>query len=116
MVYKSAIEDPGRFARAADVGAYAGLVPRRYASAGKTRYGRITKRGDAYVRTLLVHGARAALRTAQRRDDGLSRWALAVKERRGPNKAAVALAAKHARILWAMLTREVDYHAHPVSS
>ncbi len=68
------------------------------------------------MRTLLVHGARAALRTAHRREDALSHWALALKARRGPNKAAVALAAKHARIIWAMLTREVDYQPRPVSA
>ena len=104
------------FGNARQFAAWLGLVPRHYASGGKCRTGRITKRGDAYLRTLLVHGARAALRRAHRREDGLAQWALAVKDRRGPNKAAVALAAKHARILWAMLTREVDYQPRPVSA
>ena len=108
--------DVGAFRNGRQFAAWLGLVPRHYASGGKGRTGRITKRGDAYVRTLLVHGARAALRSAHRREDGLGQWALAVKDRRGPNKAAVALAAKHARILWAMLTREVDYQSRPVSS
>jgi transposase len=108
--------DLGVFRNGRQFAAWLGLVPRHYASAGKRRTGRITKRGDAYVRTLLVHGARAALRTAHRREDALSHWALALKERRGPNKAAVALAAKHARIIWAMLTREVDYQPRPVSA
>ena len=78
-------------------------MPRHYASGGKRRNGRIAKRGDSYVRTLLIHGARATLRTAKRGDDTLSHWALAVMERRGTNKAVVALGAKHARIIWAML-------------
>ena len=104
------------FGNARQFAAWLGLVPRHYASGGKRRTGRITKRGDAYLRTLLVHGARAALRSAHRREDGLGQWALAVKDRRGPNKAAVALAAKHARILWVMLTRGVDYQPRPVSA
>ncbi len=108
--------DLGVFRNGRQCAAWLGLVPRHYASAGKRRTGRITKRGDAYVRTLLVHGARAALRTAHRREDALGHWALAVKERRGPNKAAVALAAKHARIIWALLTREVDYQPRLVSA
>ena len=108
--------DLGVFRNGRQFAAWLGLVLRHYASAGKRRTGRITKRGDAYVRTLLVHGARAALRTAPRRKDALSRWALTLKERRGPNKAAVALAAKHARIIWALLTRDVDYQPRPVSA
>ncbi len=104
------------FRNGREFAAWLGLVPRHYASAGKSHTGRITKRGDAYLRTLLVHGARAALRSAARRDDALSHWALAVKERRGPNKAAVALAAKHARIIWAMLVRGVDYQPRPLSA
>ncbi len=108
--------DLGVFRNGRQFAAWLGLVPRHYASAGKRRTGRITKRGDVYVRTLLVHGARAALRTAHRREDALGHWAVALKERRGPNKAAVALAAKHARIIWAMLTREVDYQPRPVSA
>ena len=108
--------DLGEFRNGRQFAAWLGLVPRHYASGGKSRNGRITKRGDAYVRTLLIHGARAALRTAKRRDDALSHWALAVQERRGANKAAVALAAKHARIIWAMLVRDADYQPRAVSA
>ena len=104
------------FRNGREFAAWLGLVPRHSASAGKCRTGRITKRGDAYLRTMLVHGARAALRTAGRRDDALSHWALAVKERRGPNKAVVALAAKHARIIWAMLVRDLDYQPRPLGA
>jgi transposase len=89
--------------------AWLGLVPRQWSTGGKTRLGHITKRGDAYLRTLLIMGARAALQMATRRNDKLSRWALAVKERSGYHKAVVALAAKNARIIWALLARETEY-------
>lgn len=83
--------------------AWLGLVPRQWSTGGKTRLGHITKRGDAYLRTLLILGARAALQMAARRDDRLSRWAMTLKERVGYHKAVVALAAKNARIVWALL-------------
>lgn len=89
--------------------AWLGLVPRQWSTGGKARLGRITKRGDAYLRTLLILGARAALQMATRRDDRLSRWAMAVKERCGYHKAVVALAAKNARIVWALLARQAVF-------
>jgi transposase len=99
------------FANGRQFAAWLGLVPRQWSTGGKPRLGRITKRGDAYLRTLLIMGARAALQMAAGRSDKLSRWALAVKERRGYHRAVVALAAKNARILWALLTRQVEYRA-----
>lgn len=89
--------------------AWLGLVPRQWSTGGKARLGHITKRGDAYLRTLLIMGARAALQMAAGRDDKLSRWAIAVKERRGYHRAVVALAAKNARILWALMARQGVY-------
>ena len=89
--------------------AWLGLVPRQWSTGGKARLGRITKRGDAYLRTLLILGARAALQMAARRDDRLSRWARAIKARCGYHKAVVALAAKNARIVWAILTRHTEF-------
>jgi transposase len=83
--------------------AYLGLVPRQHSTGGRARLLGISKRGDHYLRGLLVHGARAALRTASRHDDPVSRWACAVAERRGMNRATVALANKLARRLWATL-------------
>ncbi len=83
--------------------AWLGLVPRQWSTGGKTRLGHITRRGDAYLRTLLILGARAMLQMAARRTDKLSRWALAVKARCGYHKAVVAVAAKNARIIWALL-------------
>ena len=91
--------------------AWLGLVPRQWSTGGRTRLGRITKRGDAYLRTLLVLGARSALQMAAKRTDKLSRWAMAVKDRCGYHKAIVALAAKNARILWAVMARGTSFHA-----
>jgi transposase len=85
--------------------AWLGLVPRQYSTGGKTRLGRITANGDPYLRTLLIMGARSVLQTAARRSDHLARWALAVRERRGYHRACVAIAAKHARIIWAILAK-----------
>ena len=85
--------------------AWVGLVPGQYSSGGKARLGRITKAGDAYLRGLLVMGARAVLNAAKGKSDSLSRWALAVAERRGYWKAVVAIAAKNARMAWAVLNR-----------
>lgn len=85
--------------------AWLGLTPGQYSSGGKTRLGRITKAGDAYLRTMLILGARAVLAAAKNKTDGLSRWALALEERRGYWKAVVAIAAKNARMAWAMLAR-----------
>lgn len=95
--------------------AWLGLVPRQYSSGGKQRHGRITKRGDSYLRTLLIHGARAVIRFIERRDDAKSRWVKSLIERRGVNKAAVALAAKHARIIWSMLSNGTRYKLAPAA-
>jgi transposase len=86
-----------------------GLVPRQDSSGGTTRLGRITKRGDRYLRMLLIHGARAHLRFVDKKTDRKSLWAKRLKERRHVNIAAVALAAKHARIAWAILARGTEY-------
>ena len=85
--------------------AWIGLVPGQYSSGGKARLGRITKAGDAYLRSLLVLGARAVLNAAAHKTDSLSRWAMALRERRGYWKAVVAIAAKNARMAWAVLTK-----------
>jgi transposase len=85
--------------------AWLGLTPGQYSSGGKTRLGRITKAGDAYLRSLLVLGARAVLAAAKNKADSISRWAIAIEQRRGYWKAVVAIAAKNARLCWAMLAR-----------
>jgi transposase len=85
--------------------AWLGLVPGQYSSGGKTRLGRITKAGDAYLRSLLVLGARAVLNAATHKTDSLSRWAMQLRQRRGYWKAVVAIAAKNARMAWAVLAK-----------
>jgi transposase len=85
--------------------AWLGLVPRQYSTGGKTRLGHITKRGDPYLRTLFVMGARSVLQRAARETDPLSRWAQAVHTRRGYHRACVAVAAKNARVAWALLAK-----------
>jgi transposase len=86
-----------------------GLTPRQHSSGGTARLGQITRHGDSYLRTLLVHGARAYLRVVDAKTDAKSAWARRPKGRRHVNVAAVALAAKHARIAWAMLAHGTDY-------
>jgi transposase len=89
--------------------AWVGLVPKQYSTGGKTVLGRITKHGNVYLRTLLIHGARAGLQFSANRNDRKSRWVEQVRQRRGNNIAAVALAAQHARILWALLAHGQEY-------
>jgi transposase len=91
-------------------------VPRQNSSGGKTKLGRITKRGDDYLRMLLIQGAKSAVMSAAKRDDPTSRWLLALVERVGWQKACVAMANKNARILWAVMTREVGFTPGHVSA
>jgi transposase len=103
------VSEPRDFKQGRDLSANLGLTPREHSSGGKQRLYGITKRGDRYLRTLLIHGARSALRCADGKDDRILRWALKLAERRGFNIAAVALANKLARIAWAMLAHGRDY-------
>ena len=105
----AAVGDARQFARGRDLAASLGLTPGQHSSGGKERLLGITKRGDCYLRTLLVHGARAVLKVAGRKDDPRSRWVMSVATRRHKNVAAVALANKMARIAWALLTRGGRY-------
>ena len=93
------------FTNGRQLAAWLGLVPGQYSSGGKQRLGRITKAGDSYLRTLLILGGRVVLAAAKDKQDRLSRWAVALAERRGYWKAAVAFAAKNARMAWAMLAK-----------
>ena len=104
----------GQFDSARQFGAWLGLTPSQNSSGGKTSLGGVSKRGDTYLRTLLVQAARSAVQTAQRRADRLSRWVLALRERRGWQTACVALANKNARIVWAILTRGECFDAEHV--
>lgn len=93
------------FGNGRQLSAWLGLVPGQYSSGGKIRLGRITKAGDAYLRTLLILGARALLNAAKGKSDSVSRWAMQLSERRGYWRAVVAIAAKNARMAWAVLSR-----------
>ncbi|HZF28246.1 MAG TPA: IS110 family transposase [Gammaproteobacteria bacterium] len=99
----ASVGDTREFKNGRQFSAWLGLVPRQHSTGGKQRLGHITARGDPYLRTLLVMGARSVLQRAVGKDDPLSRWALAVRARRGYHRACVAVAAKNARVLWAML-------------
>jgi transposase len=96
-----------------ELAAYLGLVPKHRASGGKTVMLGISKRGDTYLRTLLVHGARAALRINSRWHGAHGAWAEGLKARRGPNIAAVALANKNARVAWKLLSSGEHYRSLP---
>ena len=104
-----AIGDGKQFKRGRDLAAWLGLTPKQHSSGGKERLLGISKRGDAYLRTLLIHGARAVLKVAGQKDDPRSRWLQNLCSRRNKNIAAVALANKNARIVWALLTKKTDF-------
>ena len=108
----ASVADASTFRNGRELAAWVGVVPRQRSTGGRTVLLGIGKRGDKYLRSQLIHGARAALRTAARRDDRRSRWALEVERRRGKNVAIVALANKNLRTAWALLTKEVEYQAN----
>lgn len=97
------IGDAKLFKNGREVAACLGMVPKQHSSGNKTRLGGISKRGDKYIRTLLIHGARAALKNCDNKTDKRSVWMTQKKTRSGYNIAAVALANKNARVIWAML-------------
>lgn len=99
------------FKNGRQLAAWLGLVPSQHSSGGKQRLGRITKTGDSYLRTLLVMGARSLLAKASSEGNRLSRWALKLKERAGYGKAVVAIAAKNARIAWALLAKGDNFQS-----
>ena len=105
------VGDLRRFPSGRHFASYLGLTPRERSTGGTRRLGSITKRGDVYLRMLLIHGARAVLAAAvqQRDPDPLRRWALDASARLGHNKATVALANKLARYAWAVATHEVPF-------
>lgn len=106
------VGDPFRFKSGRRFSSYLGLVPREHSSGERRHLLSITKRGDTYLRTLLIHGARSLLLAAKRNShpDRLRRWAISLEIRRGHNRATVAIANKLARIAWATWTRDVPYH------
>ena len=105
----ASVGDAGTFKNGRQFAAWLGLVPRQNSSGGKERLLGISKRGDVYLRTLLIHGARAVLRHLHRHTDQAEGWLARLAARRNPNIAAVALANKNARIVWALLTHGTEY-------
>jgi len=98
-----------QYAKGRQMAAPLGLTPKQHSSGGKDRMLGISKRGDAYLRSLLIHGARSTLWHARHREDRLSCWMIDSSARRHPNVAAVALANKTVRMAWAMMRNESDY-------
>ena len=113
----AAVGNAQRFRNGRELSAYLGLVPRQHSSGGKTVLLGISKHGDRYLRTLLIHGARSLL-YRHRRGGAHPRatWAARLCARRGPNVAAVALANHNARVLWALLSRGASYCPTPQPS
>ena len=107
--FLSTIGDGRNYSRGRDAAASLGLVPRQHSSGGKNVLLGISKRGDRYVRSLLVHGARAVVAQAVRKNDPQSRWINRIRQERGWNKAVVAMANKMARIGWAILRHNTTY-------
>lgn len=97
------------FCRGRDFSVSLGLTPKQHSSGGKERLLGISKRGDAYLRQLLIHGARSVIRTAPDKDDSLSRWLQKLLTRKHTNVVSVALASKTARMAWALLRYDAVY-------
>jgi len=107
----AAVGDGHEFENGRHMAAWLGLVPRQHSSGDRRRLMGISKRGDQHLRTLLVHGARAVVRTAANKTDAFSDWVNALKERRGMNRATVAVANKNARVIWALLRHGTEFRS-----
>jgi len=103
------VGDARQYHKSRQMAAAIGITPKQHSSADRDRLLGISKRGDVYLRTLMIHGARAVVARAKDKDDRLSRWVTGIATKRHPNVAAVALANKTARMAWAMLRHETDY-------
>jgi len=108
-VFRSQVGSGEAYRRGRDAAAALGLVPRQHSSGGKEVLLGISKRGDRYLRSLLIHGARAVVIQAARKTDRLSHWINRIRAERGHNKAVVALANKMARMGWAILAHKTVY-------
>lgn len=107
----AAVGDGSEFRNGRHLAAWLGLVPRQHSSGDRRVLLGISKRGSQQLRTLLVHGGRAVVRTAPKKTDPINKWVNQLRERRGYNRAAVAVANKNARIIWAVLRTGEAYHA-----
>ena len=103
------VSNPKLFKNARQFCAWVGLVPRQFTTGGKIRLGSITKRGDKYLRMCLIHGARAVMANLRDKQDKVSCWIRALIERRGYLRAAVALAARNARLIWTLMVKNENY-------
>ena len=109
----ASVPDPRLFKDSRQFAAWLGLVPRQYTTGGKVRLGRITKRGDKYLRMCLVHGARAVVANLRDKQDKVSCWIRDLIARRGYLRAVVALAARNARLILTLLVKKEDYKFMP---
>ena len=110
----AAIGNASMFKSGRELAAWLGLVPRQFSTGGKQTLLGISKRGDKYLRTLLIHSARSVVQMAGKHVDSRSQWIIRLVERRGRNISAVALANKNARTAWAVLTKKRSYVLDPV--
>lgn len=107
----AAIGDISAFKNGRELAAWLGLVPRQHSTGGKPTLLGISKRGDTYLRTLLIHGGRTVVRVAEKHQDKRSKWIVQLDGRRGKNISAVAVANKNARVAWALLSNKSMYQA-----
>ena len=114
--FVASVGNTKNFKNGRQVAAWLGIVPRQDSTGGKPKLLGISKHGDVYLRTLLIHGARAVLRHLERRPDQTDSWLARLMPRRGKNVAAVALANKNARIAWALLAHQRDFAPDYVST
>jgi transposase len=112
----AAVGNGEQFANGRQMSAAFGLTPKQHSSGGKERLLGISKRGDAYLRALLIHGARSVIRTSEGKDDRLSQWVTRLAARSHPNVAVVAMANKTTRMAWAMLKNGTDYQPAKATS
>ncbi len=107
----AAVGDGAEFTSGRHLAAWMGLVPRQHSSGNRQRLFGISKRGDRHLRTLLIHGARAVVRTSTSREDAQSAWIRELRARRGAAKTIVAVANKNARVIFALLKKETEFRA-----
>ena len=105
----AAIGDINVFKNGREMAAWLGLVPRQHSTGGKPTLLGISKRGDAYLRSLLIHGGRSVVRVAEKHNDKRNHWINALEQRRGRNITAVAVANKNIRIAWALLSQQTSF-------
>ena len=114
--FASGVCDANLFKNGRQFAAWLGLVPRQYSSGGKNKLGSITKTGDAYLRTMLTQGARSIVFHSKDKNDNFSLWIQRLIARIGMNKTVIAVAAKQARVMWAMMAKNMAYQPERICS